>query len=156
MPGTILWTSGPIISVAVQLSGQGASQATAVAFLTSGFFDNTGVSGGPCFYGITELTLSASGFGAALAPFSVIDFYMVPSRDGTNYADLGISGANPSPNHYRGSFMTSVSGNARMRMSVEQFPMLPVKYQPVMKNNTGQTITSGWTLWIEGFHESYQ
>ncbi len=156
MAGLISWASGSVITgLGLQLSGQGAQISNGVTVMTSGILDNTGVSGGPAFFAFAELLTSQSGFGAATAALTTIDFYLVPSRDGTNYMDLGLSGGTPSPNHYKGSFFVSRSGNAQMRLGIDGIALLPLKYTGVLKNNTGQTLTSGWSVQLDTYFEAY-
>lgn len=153
MAGNILWQSGAVYSYALQTSGTGAQQATGVAFMTSGILDNTGVSGGPCLFGFATLFMAASGLGAAVNPNNSIDFYLIPDRSG--YVDTGISGATPPANHYMGSFNTAQSGNRQHKLAIEGIPLMPLRYQPVLRNNTGQNLMSGWTIDFEGYNEAY-
>ena len=155
MPGNILWQSGAVISYAAQLSGQGPQLTNGTIVQCSGDFFNNGVSGGPCFFGFAELVTSQSGFGAALNDGNNLDLYLVPSRDGTNVMDVGLSGNIGPASHFKGSFLTVVSGNAQMRLGVDNIPLLPVRYRPYIKNNTGQTLASGWTLFINAYNQAY-
>lgn len=156
MAGNILWMSGTAQTVAVQASGQGQqlNNGSAVACTTT--FDNTGASGGPGFFALAELVLAQSGLAAGVIPGNTIDFHLVPSRDDVNFADANVA-ANPvlPGNHYRGSFITTVSGNSRMRLMIEGIPILPIQYKAYIKNNTGQNMTSGWSLFLDVYQDAY-
>lgn len=158
MAGFINWASGPQVSgFGLQASGTGLQITNGTAMLCSGQYDNTGVSGGPSFFGMAELFFSASGFAAAVAGQSTLDLYLVPApaHDTTQFAGFGVSGAIPSPNHYKGTFYVTTSGNGQMRLMIELFELAPTTYQAVLKNNTGQTLNSGWCLHLDSFQEAY-
>lgn len=154
MPGQILWQSGAIINFFPQLSGQGISLANGSRIQLSGDIYNNGVSGGPSFFGLCELTCSASGFGAAVQAGQTVDLYLLPAQDGTNPITGATSGL-PST-AFVGSFVTPVSGNVgRLAMAVQQIPLLPVRYQSWLVNNTGQTLTSGYSVYFGGYQQAY-
>lgn len=154
MAGNILWQSGSPISFAPQLSGQGEQLTNGSRVFCSGDIYNNGVSGGLCLFGTATLITSANGFGANVTANSTIDLYMVPAPDGTNPATAATSGLPPGA--FRGSFVTPVSGNvSRLAMTIEGIPLTPVRYRTWLQNNTGQTLTSGWSLFFDGYQESY-
>ena len=154
MAGNILWQSGAVISFAPQLSGQGEQITNGSRVFASGDFYNDGRSGGPCLYGTATLIASASGFGAAVQANQSIDFYLTQFADGTNQVTAATSGL-PVP-AFRGSFVTPVSGNvSRLTMSVEGIPLTPIRYRAWLQNNTGQTLTSGWSLFLDAYNQSY-
>lgn len=155
MAGNILWMSGTVQVLAMQLSGQGQQLTNGSAVALTNTLRNDGVSGGPGFFGLAELVCSASGFGAATNANTTIDLHLVPSRDATNFMDVDTAGAVLPANHYVGSFIVTVSGNSRMRLGVPNIPLLPVQYKGYIKNNTGQTLTSGWSLFIDLYQEAY-
>lgn len=154
MAGNVLWQSGAVLSFSMQLSGQGQQLTNgSIVQLTNDLYNN-GASGGPCFYGAVELTCAQSGFGAAINSNVSVDLYLVPSYDGTNFPTSATSGLSFS--HYRTSFVSPVSGNVtRLRMANGPVPLLPVRYQGWVVNNTGQTLLSGWTLAFYGYNEAY-
>ena len=155
MPGNINWQSGAVQSFALQLSGQGAQITNGVATGCSGILDNRGVSGGPGFFAVAQFQASQSGFGAATAANTSVDFYLVPSRDGVTYPNVDIAGANLPTGSLKGSFLVTVSGNNQAIMNLENIPLMPLKYTGYIKNNTGQTLTSGWGIVIDLYSESY-
>ena len=153
MPGTIVWGSGGT-TYDLQLSGQGRSLTNGSIIQLSGQLNNDGASGGPHFFALAELVCAASGFGAAVQALATIDLFLVPSRDGTNFATASTSGV--SPNHYKGSFAPEVSGNVtRWRMVIDGIPLLPVPYRAWIRNNTGQTLSSGYTVTANAYSEYY-
>ncbi len=155
MAGNINWQSGAVISFASQLSGQGAQLLSGAAVLCSGNLINTGQSGGPAFFGFAEFVSSQSGFAAAVSALNTVDLYLVPSRDGTNYMDADTAGPVLPPQHFKGSFVITKSGNSQMRLGVDGIPLLPIDYKAYIQNNGGQTLTSGWTLNIDCYSQAY-
>lgn len=154
MPGSILWQSGSIQSLSMQASGQGAQLTNGTSVALAVNLDNTGASGGPALFALAELVCSASGFGAAIFNNATLDFYLSPSRDGTNFGTISTSGQ--SAQSFRGSFTTPVSGNvSRLSMMIEGIPLLPDKYTGYLKNSTGQTLASGWSLFIDLYNNAY-
>lgn len=159
MAGLISWASGVIQSGNLQLSGQGAALNNAAAVALAVVLDNRGVSGGPAFFLNTELLTSQSGFGGNVAANSEIELYLVPSLDGTNFPVVDTAGAVLPATSFVGSFITTVSGNAAaaassVRIGLGSVPLMPLKYQGYIKNNTGQTLTSGWSVAF-GTYEDY-
>lgn len=154
MPGNILWQSGAVQSLSMQASGQGSQLTNGSAVALSVNLNNTGASGGPALFGVAELVCSASGFGAAVTNTSTLDLYLALSRDGVNFATISTSGQ--SPQTYRGTFTSPISGNvSRMSMVVEGIPLMPDLYVGYLKNNTGQTLTSGWSLFMDLHNGAY-
>lgn len=147
MAGSISWQSGsPVFPI--QLSGQGRQITNGEIYLCSGILYNDGRSGQLAFMGTAELTCSLSGFGANVQANQNVDLYLIPSIDGTNFPTASTSGL---PfNGYAGSFTTPVSGNVgRLRMAVDGIVIQPNSYQTWLYNNTGQTLTSGWSLAVK-------
>lgn len=156
MPGTILWQSGSIFGTfAAQLSGQGAQIANGACLQVSGDFYNNGVSGGPTFYANFELLASASGWGAAVQSNQPVNFFMVPSLDGSNFPNVDTANASIPTTYFRSAFITAKSGNQQDRMAIEGVPLMPVRYRLYLINNTGQTLTSGWSLFLNNYEEAY-
>ena len=158
MAGNITWQSGVIQSLMIQKSGAGFQLGSAAAISLSGaelgVLNNTGVSGFG-FFAIAEFLPAQSGFGAAIKSLQTIDFYLSPSRDGTNYPSVDVTNASLPPGAFKGSFVSTTSGNGQYRMAIEGIPLLPVKYQGYIINNTGQTIASGWGITIDTYSEAY-
>ena len=159
MAGNINWQSGAVASLAIQASGTGLALTNGSAVVLSGaalgLLDNTGASGGPAFFALAQLFGSQSGFGAATSANTTIDFYLVPSLDGTVFAQANAAGPLLPANHYKGSFVVTTSGNNQYTLMLEGIPLLPVKYRGYIQNNTGQTMTSGWSITINTFSEAY-
>ncbi len=154
MAGNILWQSGTVISFAAQLSGQGAQLTNGSRVFASGDVYNDGRSGGPCLFGNFTLICAASGFGANVMANQSVDLYLLPAADGTNPVTGATSGLPPTA--LRGSFVTPISGNVpRLIMGAEGVPLMPVRYRSWLHNNTGQTLTSGWSLFFDGYNEAY-
>lgn len=155
MAGNILWQSGAIQSLGIQASGQGnqLTNGSAVALGTN--LDNRGLSGGPAYFANAELLLAQSGFGAAAAANQEIEFYLVASRDGTNFPNVDAAGAVMPAGFYRGSFITTVSGNNQGRMGIEAIPLSPALYKGYVINRTGQTMASGWGITVDLFEDAY-
>ena len=153
MAGAITWQSGGP-TFAAQLSGQGA-QVTNGSFIgCSGIIYNDGRSGALAYFGTAELVCAASGFSAAINANANVDLYMVPAIDGTNFPTASTSGVPATA--LKGSFVAPVSGNVpRLRMAIEGIPLLPHPYQCWLGNNTGATLTSGWTLTIHLDNDYY-
>lgn len=155
MPGNILWQSGSVTSGFIQLSGQGRQLTNGSIIMCSGLLGNTGTSGGPVFYANFEFVgAPTTSFGAAINANTSVDMYLIPTRDGTNFATASVSGL---PfNQYRASFVASVSGNvARWSMITTAVAVSPIDYQVWLQNNTGQTLNSGWSLFFTGNNEAY-
>jgi hypothetical protein len=153
MPGNITWRSGSQ-NFPIQLSGAGREIANGVNYLCSGILYNDGRSGILGFVGTAELVTAASGFAAAVTNDVSIDLFLVPSLDGTNFGTASVSGLPATA--LKGQFVTPVSGNvSRLRMEVEGIPLMPYAYQVWLQNNTGGTLTSGWSLNIDVREQAY-
>lgn len=154
MPGNIIFRSGTILSYAPQLSGTGSALTnTSIVQVASDLY-NTGVSGAISFFGTVELLTSASGFGGAVKNTDNIELYMVPARDGTNAAMASTSGVGL--NYFKGLFVSPISGQPTLlRMTIDGIPLLPMRYQLWIKNSAGQTLTSGWSMFLDTVEEAY-
>lgn len=159
MAGNIYWESGAVQSLGIQASGTGLQLTNGSAVVLSGaalgVLDNTGASGGPAFFGLAQLVTATTSFGAAVSANTSVDFYLVPSRNGTVYADADVAGPVLPANHFKGSFLVTVSGSSRMNLMIEAIPLLPIKYLGYIQNNTGQTLNSGWGILIDTYAEAY-
>lgn len=156
MAGNIFWYSGAVISgFGAQLSGQGAQLTNAAAVQLSGDLYNTGASGGPAFFLAAQLMASASGYGAAIQSQKNVDLYLVPSLDGTNFPTVDVTNASlPTPS-FKGSFVSTTSGNQKDVFVLEGIPILPLRYRGYIINNLGQTLTSGWGVTFNTYEEGY-
>lgn len=74
-----------------------------------------------------------------------VDLYILPSIDGTNYAD-GSSSVNPSSAQYAGSFPVRAVATAQ-RLLLYNVALPPTDFKVLLINNAGQTMAaSGNTL----------
>lgn len=155
MAGNILWQSGAVINFGLQASGQGAQLTNGSRVQASGDLYNNGASGGPCLYGnFFWIGAPTASFGASVNANANIDLYLMPYYSGGELATCSTSGL--AVNLFRGSFVASVSGNpARATWALEGIPLMPVRYQAWLHNQTGQTMASGWSLFVEMFNQSY-
>lgn len=93
-------------------------------------------------FGDWELAVT---FGTAPTLDAQISLFLVPSVDGTNYAD-GDASIRPAPNLYVGSFYVRNVTSAQ-RMAIRDVPMPPGLYKAVILNESGQAFpASGSTL----------
>ena len=80
-----------------------------------------------------------------------IQLYMVPSIDGTNYADGGVNTA-PGVESFVTNFVLKSSTNAQ-RIPALRIPLDPFKYKPIIVNLSGQAFpASGSTIRIVAFN----
>lgn len=157
MAGQILWASGAIASVAVQASGQGQQLSNAVAVALTTDFDNRGLSGGPSFFADIQFQAAQSGFGAALNDGQALNFYMVPASytTPTVFPNVDVSTGRVPANSFKGSFVTTVSGNQQLIACIEGVPLMPVAYRCYLLNSTGQTLASGWGVYLDMYQQYY-
>lgn len=96
-------------------------------------------------FAYAELVLGT--FGSAPTDKAVCELYMVPARDGTNYAD-GSSSVRPSDWLWCGSFQVD-SATAAKRLLTDVFALPPFKVKFILLNSTGQALNaSGNTVSI--------
>lgn len=158
MAGLIQWASGCSVfsGFAMQLSGQGNQIANGAAARLSGDLFNTGVSGGPALFGMATLVCAQSGFAAAVTWQQPISLYLVPAYDQmSGYPTVDTTNAGAAPNQFKGNFVTPQSGNSQLTMIIDNIPLLPTNYRGYLVNSTGQTLASGWMLFMNGFVEAY-
>lgn len=106
------------------------------------------------FYGVFELVLAAVDLSASVNP--AVELYLVPSYDGTNYADDGTDDSTTlhPPQQYQVAAMGVDPGASSMaHRAVSPHIMLdPVKYTPVVVNDTGAAFaSSGNTLKVKTY-----
>jgi len=129
-----------LMSADLNTIGSGKSNIGAVAI------DNTT---NRLFYGVFEIVLAAVDLSASTNP--AVYLYLVPSYDGTNYADDGTDDSTTlhPPQQYQVAAMGVDPGVGSMaHRAVSPHIMLdPVKYTPVVVNDTGAALaSSGNTL----------
>jgi hypothetical protein len=98
-------------------------------------------------YGAFELNVT---FGTAPTNQSLIDLYLVPSIDGTNYADAS-SSVVPSFDYWVGSFqlrnVNTAQKVALVGLGRNLISLPPLKFKPLLINNSGQSFpASGSTV----------
>lgn len=99
------------------------------------------------YYGIAELYLASVDLSSATSP--VVDLYLVPSADGTNYANVT---ATPPPSNYMAGIFNIEETAANHRSVIEHVILDPLKYKPTIYNRTGAALASpGNTLKIGTF-----
>lgn len=96
-------------------------------------------------------------FGSAPTANGLISVYLVPSMDGTNYADT-VDGASPfvSYDYYAGAFQCRASASAQKIAIRGAGPgnwvtLLPKKYKAYVINNCGVAFPTGVTLQVETY-----
>ena len=99
------------------------------------------------FYATFELYLATANLSAETNP--AVELYLVPSGDGTNYADTGSDASTtdyPSPVYLVGIFGLQET-SAVHRAVIERAVLSPLKYTPVVINKSGQPFNpAGSTL----------
>lgn len=97
---------------------------------------------------VAELVLASADLSAQTNPSC--ELYLVPSADGTNYADAGTDDsttAYPSIRYLAGIFGLEATNAAHRAVIVMQNYLLNLKYKPVLINKTGAAFaSSGNTL----------
>jgi hypothetical protein len=100
------------------------------------------------FYAIFELVLAAVDLSAQANP--AVSLYLVPSYDGTNYADDGTDDSTTlyPPQQYQVAAMgvDPGAGSIAHRAVSPHILIDPVKYTPVIVNKTGAAFVSANTL----------
>jgi hypothetical protein len=109
------------------------------------------VSGGNCaeaFTGQFALTCQWATVTGIAAGTDVADLYLVPSIDGTNFPAIGTGVI--SPNHYVGSFICELAPTASTNMLFvsPEVDLLPRLYKAYIINQSGQTMSSSWSLTV--------
>lgn len=87
-------------------------------------------------------------FGSAPTAGTTVDLYLIPSLDGTNYADSGVT-LGP---YYVGAFPLRATTSAQIQV-VTRVPLIPGKFKPYVVNNAGQAFpASGSTVQYRSYH----
>jgi hypothetical protein len=94
-----------------------------------------------------------------VANMIVFDVFMVPALDGTNFADVDLTGsASVIPISFRvGAFVIhkAPSSSTNVRLATAPFSLFPGLYKPHLLNRSGQTMASGATLKIASAQDQY-
>lgn len=95
-------------------------------------------------YAEFELVLASVDLSAQVNP--AVELYLIPSYDGTNYADTGTDGATTPvpPSQYLVAVMGVAVSSAAHRAVSPHILIDPIKYTPVVINKTG--VALGATL----------
>ena len=92
-----------------------------------------------------DFELDAS-FQGTISDGATMDFYIVPTADGTNFATTteGTSGAWEVPDHlYAGSFVfIAATSGEQIRVVVQDVPLPPQDFRVFLVNDTGQTTSA--------------
>lgn len=98
------------------------------------------------FYATFELVLASVNLSAQTNPG--VELYLVPSYDGTNYADTGTDASNTvyPPATYLAAVLGVAETSAAHRSVAERVMVFPGKYTPVIINKTGAAFVASNTL----------
>lgn len=93
-------------------------------------------------FGTFELAVT---FSSTPLSGKTVDLFILPTVDGTNYAD-GSSSVNPGSGNYVASFPVRAVATAQ-RLMLYNVPLPPTDFKVLLVNNSGQNMTaSGHTL----------
>lgn len=140
---------------AVTLESSGSSQAnnTQVAASTANLDNRSGgITGAESYAFDFELN---GGFGSSPAVGAVIGLYAVPAIDGTNFADVDTSNHNMPPACFIGTFVVNKAQTTAQRLVVLGVPLDPLLYKIYIDNQSGQTLSSTWTLKVVPSQSQY-
>jgi hypothetical protein len=93
-------------------------------------------------------------FGTAPALNSPVELYVLPSQDGTNYADgsAGAPGTVPAPHCLRGVFLVRNVTSAQ-RVILERIEVPPGLYKLLVRNMAGQSMAASGNVLAYRGHE---
>lgn len=86
------------------------------------------------------------GFGSSVTVGGAVQLYLLPELDGTNPSNADTTTPYFQPSTYAGTFVTPTNGTSARRMTIEGVTIGPYKYQAWLWNQSGQTLSSTWTL----------
>lgn len=138
----------PASIVTLESSGGSLSNGSQVAASTA-TYDN---SSNDMFFANFELN---GGFGSSPSVGALINLYLVPALDGTNYAEVDTTNHNMPPACFVGSFVVNKAQTSAQRMDVLGVPLQPLLYKAYLDNQSGQTLSSTWTLKIVAADDQY-
>lgn len=94
------------------------------------------------FYAEFELVLASVDLSGQTNP--AVELYLVPSYDGTNYADTGTDASTTilPPAQYRVAILGVAESNAAHRAVSPHIMLDPLKYTPVVINTTGVALAA--------------
>jgi hypothetical protein len=94
-------------------------------------------------YLLEDLELTVT-FGSSPTDKAPVEVYLLPSIDGTNYAD-GSSSVTPARSLFVGSFLVRNTTSAQ-RLLLRGVPLPPGKYKYMVKNGTGQAFPASGSV----------
>lgn len=128
----------------VSLETNGASQANNVQAAATTTLDcRASGNAADMFVADFELTV---GFGSSPAAGALINAYLVPAMDGTNYADVDATNHVMPPACFVGSFIVNKAQTATQKLVILGVPLRPLLYKFWCDNQSAQTISTGWLL----------
>ena len=147
MSSSILWSAPG--SAATLLSTELDSLASNARAIASSAIDN---EAGRQTYGEMELSLTFAGSPAA---GGYVALYLVPSLDGSNFAD-GSAGVPPAAPLLAGVFPVR-SVNTAQRLHLRGVPLPPLKFKALLENKTDQAFaSSGNTIRMRSYSDEVQ
>lgn len=147
MSSAILWSTPD--SAATLLGGELNSLASDARAIASSPFDNESARRP---YGELELIVT---FASTPAVGGHAALYLVPSLDGTNFAD-GSDSVVPAASLLAGVFPVQPSTSAQ-RLHLRGVPLPPLKFKAILENKTDQAFaSSGNTLAIRAYSDEVQ
>lgn len=82
-----------------------------------------------------------------------VELYLVPSIDGSNFADVGVA-VTPPATTFVGAFPLYPNANSGMKVQLVNVPISPLLVKPVIRNLSGQSIpASSGTLTVRLYSE---
>lgn len=130
---------------AITLEGNGGNLSTATEVEANDTTLDCRTSGNAegAMYANFELN---AGFGSSPTVGTVVELYLVPALDGTNYAEVDATNHLLQPQCYAGAFVILKSQTAAQRLVILGVPVQPCLYKAYVLNKSGQTMSSTWTL----------
>lgn len=134
---SIRYEAGSVVSLMTTELNSLANNGRAIA--TSAYANNTNLY----LFGFFELFVD---YGTAPTAGSLVELYLIPTVDGTNYADAS-SAIDPPYTTYAGSFpVRAITTDQRITLGGPGMPALvplpPVAFKAFIYNKTGQSFSS--------------
>lgn len=108
---------------------------------------NAGTIGGNSVGELIMATFQLTGgFGSSPLVGAILNLYLIPAIDGTNFADYDTTNHNMPPACFVGSFLVNKAQTAAQVMVIAGVPLSPILYHAVLDNQSGQQLSAGWTL----------
>lgn len=140
MAGTLKLQAGAAATVLQDGTSSALANGGAVQLATADF-DNTSNLGFTL-----DVELDTNGWGSTTGiQHKTIDLYLVPSLNGTNFGEADTTTPNLPADAYAGSFEIVDTNNVQ-RLILEGLELGPYKYRGYIINNSGQQMSSGWSV----------